>query len=112
MKVSAIANSAACQPKHGVKSLKNQCPRTNLLNDDGQGDSVSFKSFKAKGAGVGALFGIGGLALISALSGGLAAPIMYGVYAAIGGTTGGMVGSVLDEAVEKEKENENNKKPE
>jgi hypothetical protein len=58
-----------------------------------QPNEVSFKSAKLKGAGLGALLGMGALALIS---GGAAAPVAYAVYAAIHGSIGAGVGDFID----------------
>ena len=82
--------------------LKNQ-RKTYLRNETQQDEfikegAVSFNGKAGTGAGVGALLGLGAMGLISALSGGLAAPIAYGVYAAVGGVAGGITGDALDRA--------------
>ena len=69
--------------------------------------TVSFNGNNTvKGAGIGAIVGLAAMGAISALSGGLAAPIAYGVYAAAFGTAGGMAGKALDE-VNKDRKKDN-----
>ena len=100
MKVLAIRNYGLSTPvtkNQKVSYLRETVPQTEAL----KGDTVSFRSKTSAGAGVGALLGLGAMGLISALSGGLAAPIAYGVYAAVGGVAGGMTGNALDRADEK-----------
>lgn len=61
-------------------------------------DTVSFRGNATKGAGIGALFGLCAMGALSAMSGGLATPLAYGLYAAAFGTAGGLAGKALDEA--------------
>lgn len=82
--------------------VRNNTPK--LLSEPVQ-DSVSFSGKKAvKGAGLGALIGLGALAI---LSGGAAAPIAYAAYAATMGTAGGMLGHAIDKTND---ENQKDKK--
>lgn len=74
-------------------------------------DTVTFKSYTAKGAGIGAAAGVACFALICAASGGLATPLGLGLYTAAMATSGGMLGHVADKVNEDDKNNKNNKKP-
>lgn len=95
MKISAIQ---ICQPR----SIRQRTNKLTKLNTEPAADTITFSGNKtAKGAGLGALLGLGALTL---LSGGAAAPIAYAAYAATMGTAGGMLGYAID------KTNEDNKK--
>ena len=59
-------------------------------------DKVTFGNAKVAGAGIGAVVGLSGLALLSLLSGGLAAPAAFAAYAAMGGAIGGSLGSAVE----------------
>ena len=104
MKVSAIMNYGTCQPKCATKRAGNHFQKTNLLIDDGQVDTVAFKGRVLKGVGIGAAVGVAGLGLISLLSGGLATPAAFALYAAMGGTTGGMFGDAANKIAKEEEE--------
>jgi len=94
MRVDTIRNYSlgGITPKN-LKTVKtrHEVPVQSLCHD-----SVSFKSRASAGVGLGALFGVGALGVISALSGGLATPVAYGIYAATFGAAGGMTGNALD----------------
>lgn len=55
------------------------------------------KNKAVRGAGLGAIIGLGTMALISGLSGGFATPLAYGLYAAAFGTAGGLAGKAASE---------------
>lgn len=96
MKIYAIRNGVMVNPS--LKTKKTQCRQTapTLYADEPKADTVSFKSKAVKGAGIGALVGVAALGAISLLSGGLATPLAFGMYAAASGTAGGMLGNALD----------------
>lgn len=57
-------------------------------------DTVAFKAHEtAKGIGIGTLIGLGAVTI---LSGGAAAPLVAGIYAAASGVAGGMLGNVIE----------------
>ena len=94
MRVYAIRN---CSVYSAPKITKPSSLRHGA-NQAPQYDTVSFgQNNTMKGAGIGALCGIAALAALSALSGGLATPLGYGLYAAAFGTAGGSMGKALDE---------------
>ena len=103
MKIYAIRN---CQP---LCVAEKQTPKPQKRYDTPQTepkfDTVSFRAHEtAKGVGIGALLGLGAVTI---LSGGAAAPLVCGIYAATTGIAGGMLGSAI-ESVNK-KDDENNK---
>jgi len=102
MKISAIQNYYPCCSASKVKNARKCAIETPK-------DTVSFQGNNtAKGAGIGALIGLGALAIIS---GGAAAPIAYAAYAATMGTAGGMLGHAIDKTDEdKKQENKDNNK--
>ena len=93
MKIYAIQNGGAVNAN--LRTAGRQCKTSspNLHLAEPKTDTVAFKSKALKGAGLGALIGV---------SGGLAAPIAYGAYAATFGALGGAAGNVLDEVDEEE----------
>ncbi len=102
MRVNAIRNYGLSTPivrNKKMSALRQEITQAEAMREE----SLSFKGRVGTGAGVGALLGLGAMGLISALSGGLAAPIAYGVYAAVGGVAGGMAGDALDRADAKNK---------
>ncbi len=107
MKIYAIQNGEVSRA--AVKTGKAQCRQAlaGLHYDEPAGDSVSFKSKAVKGAGIGALLGVGALGLISVLSGGLATPLAFGAYAATYGAIGGAAGNILDQMDEDKKGKKN-----
>ncbi len=107
MKIYAIRNGETARPLRTTRT--HQCRQTNLSlhADEPKADTVAFKSKTVKGAGIGAVLGVAALGAISLLSGGLATPLAFGVYAATTGTAGGMLGNVLDKIDEDEKERKN-----
>ena len=99
MRVNTIRNYSAgvIAPKNlKPMNVKREVPTPTLCHD-----TVSFKSRASAGVGLGALLGVGTLGVISLLSGGLAAPVAYGVYAAAFGAAGGMTGGALDKTADK-----------
>ncbi len=104
MRISAIQNFGTCPTAFGAK----KCRRQVLKNTpETKQDTVAFKAHETvKGIGIGALVGLGALTIIS---GGAAAPIAYGVYAAAMGTAGGMLGNAIEEVNKKDKKDEDNK---
>lgn len=108
MKINAIQNNGlVCSPRKMNKRIGNQIP-TNT-NGTLTTDTVSFQGKNAiKGAGIGAILGVGSLAAITLLSGGAAAPIAYLGYSALFGTAGGMLGNAIDKT--KENDDQDNKK--
>lgn len=104
MRISAIQTCGPCQPQKNLK-LARPDYRRGLLDGEAPDDTVAFKGKKTvKGGLWGALTGVACLAAISLLSGGLAAPVAFGVYGATMGAAGGAVGHALDEMDEEEKE--------
>lgn len=103
MKINAIQNNGViCSPRKMNKKISNQIP-TNT-NGTVATDTVSFKGKGAiKGAGIGAIFGVGALSAITLLSGGLAAPAAYLAYGAIFGSLGGAVGKSVDKYNDEQK---------
>lgn len=98
MKISAIQ---CYQPMHVVRSAtKNSTVSGATIKDDvPRGDVVAFRGNEtAKGIGIGALVGLGALTI---LSGGAAAPLAYGLYAAASGAAGGMLGKAIEETNKK-----------
>ena len=104
MKIYAIRNGETACRYAKTNSTKNLNNRIGITNDGAQGDTVAFRGKNTiKGVGIGALCGIGALGLITLISGGAAAPIAYGLYAAAMGTAGGMAGNAIDQIKEDEK---------
>lgn len=92
MRITAIRNYSPCCTASKVNRGGNT--RVNIPQTEPQSDTLTFKGATTiKGAGIGALVGIGALTL---LTGGAAAPIAYGLYAATMGTAGGMLGSAIE----------------
>ncbi len=102
MRIYAIQNGGAVNSNLRIANRQCKTSSPNLHLDEPKTDTVAFKSKAVKGAGLGALIGVGALGLISVLSGGLAAPIAYGAYAATFGALGGAAGNVLDQVDEEE----------
>ena len=102
MRITAIQPGGVVLPK---KNLKMSGSR-NLQAGDPQTDTVSFRSKAVKGGILGAGIGLLCMGAISALSGGLAAPIAYAAYAGVFGTAGAMAGKATDELEQKKKEDD------
>ena len=94
MRIDTIRNSRICPPPTPKIKIKTSQFKTNAIPYD----SVSFKSNAAKGAGIGAVCGLLAMGAISLLSGGLATPAAFGLYAAAGGAAGGFAGSAVDQS--------------
>ena len=105
MRISAIQTGGISLPKKNMSMSAHKS--TNLLAGDQQTDSVSFKSKAVKGGLLGSVIGLACMGAISALSGGLAAPIAYAAYAGVFGTAGALAGKATDD-LDKEKKNEKN----
>jgi len=103
MRIYAIRN---CEPNCSAPQ-KNRVIRYQTIDNEPKTDTVSFKSKALKGTGIGALFGLAAMGTISALSGGLAAPVAYAAYAGIFGTAGCKLGHALDQIDKEEKEGNN-----
>lgn len=103
MRISAIQSGSISLPKKNLKMSGSRT--TNLLAGDPQSDTVSFKSKAVKGGILGAGIGLLCMGAISALSGGLAAPIAYAAYAGVFGTAGAMAGKATDD-LDKKKDKE------
>ena len=88
-----MVNSASTNRSYHSLRKMNELPRNTLTHD-----TVTFQGNATKGAGLGALFGLCAMGALSAMSGGLATPLAYGLYAAAFGTAGGLAGKALDEA--------------
>ena len=104
MRVNTIRNYSA-----GViapKNLKVTKTRQELPVQTLNHDTVSFKSRASVGVGLGALFGSGLLATMTLFTGGVAAPAAFGVYSAVFGTTGGLLGNALDKTADRRTEYE------
>ena len=105
MKVDAIRNCRLSCPAQKIRTCVPNSQRGASLEYSPKCDTVSFKNCAVlKGAGWGAAVGLGGLALLSFISGGLAAPAAFGVYAAMGGTVGSLLGDIneSDKAINQE----------
>ena len=103
MRISAIQNCGTCRTTTKPKVIRHQ----NLKDapEITQNQEIAFKSNETiKGVGIGALVGLGAITLIS---GGAAAPIAYGIYAATMGTAGGMLGHAIEEVNKDNKDNNN-----
>ncbi len=100
MRISAIQHYENPRTISKQKCVRNHQGLKTTPESEPIQDTVAFKGYTAKGAGLGALIGIGAVALIS---GGLATPIAYGIYAATMGTAGGMLGHAIDDVNEEEK---------
>ena len=109
MKINAIRNCGTTCPAPQKSKIQTAKYQTNLLDNEPKPDTVAFKGRVAKGAGIGAIIGVGALGVLSILSGGAAAPAAFAAYAATFGTAGGMVGNALDKIDKEDKENKNNK---
>ncbi len=103
MKINAIQSyGLTCSPRKINKKFRNEIPTNS--NETLATDTVSFKGKGAvKGAGIGAVVGVGALAAITFLSGGIAAPAAYLAYGAIFGSLGGAVGKSVDKYNEEQK---------
>ena len=104
MRIYAIRNDGIVKPSANSQKVQTRKSAPSLSLDEPKADTVSFKSKTLKGAGIGSLCGVAALGAISFLSGGLATPLAFGLYAATMGTAGGMLGNVLDKIDEEEKE--------
>lgn len=94
MRISAIQSCGARPAKSCRRQVVKHTPEQTQ-------DAVAFKAHEtAKGVGIGALVGLGALTIIS---GGAAAPIAYGIYAATMGTAGGMLGHAIEEVNKQDK---------
>ncbi len=105
MRISAIRNYESA---YAVSKMnKNQNAKSVMRTHDTttKPDTVAFKAHEtAKGVGIGALIGVAGLTL---LTGGAAAPVAYGVYAAVMGTAGGLLGTAIEDVNRENEENKN-----
>ena len=94
MRITAIRNY---EPAHAVSKMnrnKKVKIAANVPNSTPKTDTVAFKAHEtAKGVGIGALVGLGAITI---LSGGAAAPLVCGLYAAASGVAGGMLGNVVE----------------
>lgn len=95
MKITAIRNYESGRAVSKMNQKKNV--KANVLRSHdtaAQTDTVSFKANEtAKGVGIGALLGLGAITI---LSGGAAAPLVCGIYAAASGLAGGMLGNAIE----------------
>lgn len=98
MRVNAIQSSRVAYSAPKFKALQPTAKRKDMPLSNLSHDSVLLKSNTIKGAGIGTAFGLLAMAALSAVSGGVAAPIAYGLYAAAFGTAGGIAGKALDNA--------------
>ena len=106
MKVYAIRNYGTVSPSAPKNKTGHKNYQTNLLNSEPKQDSVSFKSKTLKGIGIGGIAGLVTMGALSVLTGGLATPLAFGVYAGAMGAAGGLVGNALDDIDRKEKESQ------
>lgn len=97
MKISAIQNHQTCR----INTKPNNIRKFDTTTPN---DVVNFQGRTTKGIGIGALVGLGAMAIIS---GGAAAPVAYAAYAVIMGTAGGMMGHAIDKT---DKENKKDNK--
>lgn len=101
MKISAIRNYES------VRAVSKMNKKSSLRTQDSEvkQETVTFKANETvKGVGIGALLGLGAITI---LSGGAAAPLVAGIYAAASGVAGGMLGKVVEDT---NKKNPNEKK--
>lgn len=105
MKVNAIRNyeqSYAVSKMNRSRNAMISTPQT-----EPRPDTVAFKAHEtAKGFGLGALLGLGAITI---LSGGAAAPLIMGAYAATTGVAGGMLGKALEDTNKDDEDNKNKK---
>ena len=102
MKILAIQNGVMAKP--AIKTTKSQVKNQiapNFITNEPNADTVAFKSKALKGFGIGAAVGVAALTFIS---GGLATPLAFGLYATATGTAGGMLGNILDKIDEEERD--------
>ncbi len=107
MRITAIRNY---EPGRAVSKMNHKRnAQTNVMHSHDTGtkaDTVSFKAHETvKGFGIGALVGLGALTI---LSGGAAAPLICGVYAAASGVAGGMLGKAIEDTNKKDSEDKKN----
>lgn len=86
MRISAIKN-------HQIYRINSKPNTTRKFDTTTPNGTVNFQGRTTKGIGIGALIGLGAMAIIS---GGAAAPVAYAAYAALMGTAGGMMGHAID----------------
>lgn len=100
MRISAIRNY---EPARAVSKMNKGRNYSKTLGVDGTNqDTVAFKAHEtAKGVGIGALIGLGAVTI---LSGGAAAPLVCGLYAAASGVAGGMLGNAIESTNKKDKD--------
>jgi len=97
MRVDAVSTRVYSSPvkRYSSKSIfdrKSPSKRTQ------SGDIVAFSGNNVvKGIGIGAIVGLAAMGAISAISGGLATPFAYGLYAASFGTAGGIAAKAYEE---------------
>lgn len=101
MRITAIRNY---EPGRAVSKMNQKKNVLHSHDTETKTDTVSFKAHEtAKGVGIGALLGLGALTI---LSGGAAAPIVYGLYAAASGVAGGMLGKAIEDTNKKDKDDD------
>ncbi len=107
MKISAIRNYEPARAVSKMKGNRNVKMTTTVPESAPKVDTVAFKAHEtAKGVGIGALIGLGAVTI---LSGGAAAPLVCGLYAAASGVAGGMLGNAV-ESVNKDNKNKDDKR--
>ncbi len=90
MRISAIRNYES------ARAVSKMNKKSSLRTQDSEvkQETVTFKANETvKGVGIGALLGLGAITI---LSGGAAAPLVAGIYAATTGVAGGMLGNVIE----------------
>lgn len=104
MKISAIQNYEPARAVSKMNKNRNLPRVTEAPVPETKPDTVSFKAHgAAKGFGICALLGAGALTVFS---GGAAAPLVYGLFAATTGAAGGILGHLVDQTNKKD-DNEN-----
>ena len=106
MRISAIRNYEPARAVSKMNKSRNLQRVTEAPVPETKPDTVSFKAHgAAKGFGICALLGAGALTI---LSGGAAAPLVYGVFAGTTGVAGGVLGHLIDKT--NQKNDDENKK--
>ena len=108
MKISAIRNYEPARAVSKMNKNRNHMSSLRTQDSEAKQDTVAFKANEtAKGVGIGALIGLGAITI---LSGGAAAPLVCGIYAAASGVAGGMLGNAIESTNKDNKDNKDDKR--
>ncbi len=108
MRISAIRNYEPARAVSKMNKNRNHMSSLRTQDSEAKQDTVAFKANEtAKGVGIGALIGLGAITI---LSGGAAAPLVCGIYAAASGVAGGMLGNAIESTNKDNKDNKDDKR--